>query len=894
MSSSIKITSSAGGAQLLELVQTVEGRGIRLEGSGGLGRTTLMFDLYERLRESHGLLVGATRFESAFEAPMLSVLAAVGELLGQGLGRAGLSSEQLVERMPPELSRSSRALLRVSAALGASRGTGEPGSRWRMRELGEVWDHFFDEWLKQPTLHEELLCRLLVTAHRELSQRLGKLRMVLIFDQIERAARVQRRLVETLCTLTGAGIYCVVSYSDERNALNLPLSPCLLALEPVTLEPWSAVELVKGYQQLGGNRGREGRQLSELTQGSPLSLRSLVWLERCRPNQVHDPVTLQAALPAMLEMISTPARELLGLLSLMPAPLQISRPELAGLLKLDVSTIDPMIQGLRQQGLLGQYPRTLVLAQNQIRAAVFSSLTPEHLSELGARLAQFLETQHARDLERRAQTPYLGAFQRALLWAGQYRGAFRAATELCEGALAWEEWEVARAWSEPLEQLGSALTHSEKARLLNVRGRIAHALKEFEAAEQAFSQAQELAVAGNEPLAALQIRLNRCAAVAESGQLSRARELLREWLLDGSGVGEELVWEVWQLMGQLELQEGATEEAVNAWVQAVAAADALGLAQPQAKLRISLAELLLALGRLDRGILYLQQALELTQRDEERTRAASLSARLAVVYEIMGNLVLAEESWKSSLQRVEEHGQLESMWCTLAAGLGGFLRRQGRIAEAVDLLQRALALTREAGRVLQEARLLAEAAQAYEALEELKIAIEYAQQSLSLRRSCGDIRALGLAANAYGTLLHRTAQPERARAAFLEALRAFESSADLAAQSVVLNNLGVVSALLGDVKGALQYHQRALIQDEAQGDLGSLRHTLANLTILQEGRGSLSDAEDLLRRLIALDRELEHPDLAREETYLTMLTRRARQTPSPRRLGQSTLEGFSR
>lgn len=474
------------------------------------------------------------------------------------------------------------------------------------------------------------------------------------------------------------------------------------------------------------------------------------------------------------------------------------------------------------------------------------------------------------------------------------RGAFRAATELCEGALAWEEWEVARAWSELLEQLGGALTHGEHARLLNVRARIAHALQEFEVAETAFTRAQAEAVAGNEPLAALQIRLNRCAAVAESGQFARARELLKEWLLDGSGIGDELVWEVWQLMGQLELQEGATEEAVNAWVQAVASADAHGSPLPQAKLRTNLAELLLALGRLDSGIQYLQQALELTQRAEDRTRAASLSARLAVVYEITGNPQLAEECWKSSLLRVEEHGQLEALWCTLAAGLGGFLRRQGRISEAVDLLQRALALAREAGRVLQEARLLAEAAQAYESLEELKIALEYAQQSLALRRTCGDIRALGLAANAYGTLLHRTAQPDRARAAFLEALKAFESLPDPAGESVVLNNLGVVSALLGDANAALLYHQRALARDEAQGDFGALRHTLANLTVLQEGRGALGEAEELLRRLIALDRELEHPELAREETYLTMLARRARQTPNVRRHGHSTLEGFTR
>lgn len=916
-----KMTSSAGAERLLECVLTSEVGGVRLEGGSGIGKTTLLFELYDRLRVYPGCLVGAARFEGAAEPPMLPVLAAVGELIGQGLQQTQLSTEQLLERMPPELGRIGRALARVLLALGASQGTGEAGSRWRMREASDAFELLMSTWRTHSALCDEVLGRFLVVAHRELTQRLGRLHLVLILDQLERAGRRSRHLVEVLAALPPGILTLVVGWNADANPLVFQtksfeahddtaapwegVSPQTLRrsagsaegglptrlerLTRIDVTPWDASTLAAVYERLGGQPRRDPQALLELSGGSPLVLRLLMWSSRVPspPNTATpdipasqgaslEPSPSEHSLKPLLDLLAPPERALLGLLASMQLPFPVSRPELASLLKVEGSTVDPLIQRLRHQGVVGLFPRTLALVHSAVRAALHAWLPTAEQQDLNTRLMRFIETQHSRDLELRCELPYLVCFHQALEYLGDPR-AFRCCAELCESFVSWGEWEVAAVYAARLERLRSTLEPAEQARLLTLRAQIAYELGELEQAIQWFEQAIHLHVSAGEFLLAQQLRLNLAATVMAAGALDEARSLLRDWLHQEVPGTEPLVWEAWQLLSQVETAADAIADAVLAGEQAIEAAEEHAPVRTQVKLRRELAELIMASGRIEAGQLHLQIGLELLRHDRTaRAEVAEIAARLAVVFEFTGKMDQAEAQWRLALAEVEDDGQHEPLWCTLSGGLGAFLQRRGRTREALEQLSRALELAREAGLTALEARLLSEAALAYEGVGELGVALEYASQSMALRRVLGEPRALAVGANTLGTLLFAQSELEGAQTALEESLQLWRSLKDPSAESALLNNLGMLHEKRGHAEQAVACYEAALEARAQLHESDAVRHTLTNMVACLEGLQHYAGAERYMKNLVELDRQAHHPELSDAERFLRRLERRAR------------------
>lgn len=872
MDSDKALSSCGSGERLRRDILALESSGLRVEGSSGLGKTTLLFETYELLKAGPEALAGAVRFTSGAEPPVLPILAGLGELLGVGLQRAQLTIEQLVERLPAELARLARSLGKVMLALGAEQGAGEPGSRWRMRETEEPFELVVRTWKDEPTLCEQVLCRLLVMAHREFIQRLGRVSMVLVLDQLERAGRQSRRLVETLLHLPPGVLKVLASWDEAEDGCPEFATPSPALFVRLRISPWSGETLLEQYKALGGRKPLTTSQLVEVTGGKPLALRVLLWSERQRGLE-RPQISASSALQSLLDGLHAPGRELLFLLAVLPAPLQLSRAALGTLLNLEPHHIDPVIDELKTLGVVRHYSRQLLLTHGLVREAVLEGLSPEQSRVLGQRLVRLLETQHSRDMVWGCLSPFSTAFHQGLELMEDPRAA-RACLELCDGWMSFGEWNVASVYAERLGEFSSGLTDLDRARWMSLRGRIAYERRAFTQSALLFQQAGEAFTAARDQVGNAQARLSRAASLQASGDLASAKAILKG--LTDSTPRERLsvAWEAWQRLAQLCTLEGDSAGATEAMGLAVEAAHGHISVKALSRLLRELAELHLATANLQEGISYLEQALEYAQQAKDRAHVSELMMRLATALELESRPEAAEDYWRHALEGVMEDSPHESLWCTLSAGYGAFLQRQGRLEESMEVLLQALDLAREAGLVKFEAMLLGEAALAYDAAGNVRTALDYASRSLNLRRREGDVRAIAVGCNTLGTLHFEAGHLDQAKSLLEESARLWSKLDETSSLALAHNNLAMVLEARGDVSGAQSHFEQALALRERLDDPHALRYTLTNLVVFQESMRYLAGAEMWLRQLIAIDRQLYHEELGLEEQYLTHLTRR--------------------
>ena len=92
-----------------------------------------------------------------------------------------------------------------------------------------------------------------------------------------------------------------------------------------------------------------------------------------------------------------------------------------------------------------------------------------------------------------------------------------------------------------------------------------------------------------------------------------------------------------------------------------------------------------------------------------------------------------------------------------------------------------------------------------------------------------------------------------------------EGPAGLAA---TLTNMGAVYDSLGQWEEALAYYQQALPLTDAVGDRAGERITRYNMAMMYRRQGQLAEAVEALRRVVALDELMQHPDLASDQAML--------------------------
>ncbi len=138
---------------------------------------------------------------------------------------------------------------------------------------------------------------------------------------------------------------------------------------------------------------------------------------------------------------------------------------------------------------------------------------------------------------------------------------------------------------------------------------------------------------------------------------------------------------------------------------------------------------------------------------------------------------------------------------------------------------------------------------------------DVSRQTLTLGPHAGTLVDLARARRVLG-------EPQEALTLYREALTMYEAVGDRASQATTLNNIGAVYDGLGDRQQALAYYQQALPIREEVGDRAGESVTQYNMAMIYRAQGKLAEAVEALRKVVALDEQVEHPDLASDQAML--------------------------
>ena len=98
-----------------------------------------------------------------------------------------------------------------------------------------------------------------------------------------------------------------------------------------------------------------------------------------------------------------------------------------------------------------------------------------------------------------------------------------------------------------------------------------------------------------------------------------------------------------------------------------------------------------------------------------------------------------------------------------------------------------------------------------------------------------------------------------------------EEVGDRGGLAATLNNIGLVYRATGNPTKALEYYEQALPIWEEVGDRYGESITRYNLGMVYRAEGRLYDAVQELRKVVELDRLVQHPDLESDTAMLHQL-----------------------
>lgn len=239
------------------------------------------------------------------------------------------------------------------------------------------------------------------------------------------------------------------------------------------------------------------------------------------------------------------------------------------------------------------------------------------------------------------------------------------------------------------------------------------------------------------------------------------------------------------------------------------------------------------------------RALTLLENAPASTRLRALNV-LAVVEHVAGNLEKAMEAGLKALRELEDSGDSSKAY-TIQSTLATLSENMGEPEKAQEYLLQALEGSREAGDDVATARILNNLGSVYGTLGQWDLEQEYLEQSLEIKRALGDQKGLiSTYANMAQSLRGR--DPESAMVRFRQALSIARETADLDAQTRILQSMAGTLLEMNQPAQALDHAQQSL--QLAQG-LDSLLRTASSYSLVAsayEALGQHGPALDAYKR----------------------------------------------
>ena len=238
----------------------------------------------------------------------------------------------------------------------------------------------------------------------------------------------------------------------------------------------------------------------------------------------------------------------------------------------------------------------------------------------------------------------------------------------------------------------------------------------------------------------------------------------------------------------------------------------------------------------------------------ELLQAAHIYNNLGVVYRSLGKMEQARKYLEQALDIYEKEGdRVEESWSL--NHLGRVYSEIGNKEQARLYYEQALQICQEEGDRLGEAAALNNLGRVYGALEQKEQEQQYYQRALDISREEGDRRGEAATLNNLGRVLDDLGQPDKAQASFEQALRIFREIGNIKGESWALNNLGKICSELGQQEQARKYLEQALLL-RREVDRRGVGRTLNNLGAVHVRLDQYEQARACYEEALRINREV--------------------------------------
>lgn len=221
--------------------------------------------------------------------------------------------------------------------------------------------------------------------------------------------------------------------------------------------------------------------------------------------------------------------------------------------------------------------------------------------------------------------------------------------------------------------------------------------------------------------------------------------------------------------------------------------------------------------------------------------------------------------------------QKDKTWEIVAVVMSGLTYEQlGELQKAVELQERGLMLSREAGNREHEGSALNNIGNLYKTLGDYEKAIFYLTQALDIQRETLDKRGEAIVLNNLGGCYLLLGDLPKAQDLYLQSIALRREVKDRRGEGNTLNNLGQVYARGGDSAKAIEYLQQALLLRRELDDKAGEAITLRNLGRSFWMSGDKAKAFEFYEQSNSLARQLGDRRVQAESFYGLALAEKER------------------
>ncbi|MBD2483522.1 tetratricopeptide repeat protein [Planktothrix sp. FACHB-1365] len=300
---------------------------------------------------------------------------------------------------------------------------------------------------------------------------------------------------------------------------------------------------------------------------------------------------------------------------------------------------------------------------------------------------------------------------------------------------------------------------------------------------------------------------------------------------------------------------GQYQQAINFYQQSLEIAQEIGNRRGVATSLGGLGNAYYSLGQYQRAIDFYQQWLEIAQEIGNRSGVANSLGGLGIAYNSLGQYQQALDFYQQSLEIAQEIGDRSGVAASLN-NLGNAYDSLGQYQQAIDFHQQSLEIQQEIGDCSGVAASLGNLGTAYNSLGQYQQAIDFYQQSLEIAQEIGDCSGVATSLGNLGTAYNSLGQYQQAIDFHQQSLEIAQEIGDRSGVAASLQGLGNAYNSLGQYQQAIDFHQQSLEIAQEIGDRRGVATSLQGLGNAYNSLGQYQQAIDFHQQSLEIAQEI--------------------------------------